>query len=627
MRQSDIMLRKKVFEPLPLGSIRPKGWLLNQLRIQADGLSGHLDEFWPDIKDSAWFGGNADNWERAPYWLDGVVPLAFVLDDPALKTRVEKYMDLIIKRQDRSGWIAPSDDPANYDLWAVFLVLKPLIQYYDATGDKRVPRVVERCLRWLDEHIGSHPLFNWGKFRWFECLIGIYWLYERTEEKWLLDLAVKLEAQGFDWKDFFERWPLTKPTPKGKWNYMGHVVNNAMAIKAPALWWRLTGDERDRRMTYEMIEKLDRYHGTVTGVIFGDECLAGKNPSHGTELCAIVEYMYSLEVLLSILGDPKFGDRLEKIAYNALPAAFSSDMWAHQYDEQVNQVECSIREGRIWTTNSADANIYGLEPNYGCCTANFSQGWPKFAAHLWMRTADDGLAALAYAPCEVATTIRGVPVKVDVTTDYPFREEIDISIEVEEAVQFPLYLRIPSWCGDAILEIDGERIGPPEAGVFFKVERIWTGRSNIRLALRMKPRTSRRYKNSIALERGPLVYALKIGEDWRKICEYKSYRGFPVADWEVYPTTPWNYALDLSEKDLGRLKFIKHPIGERPFSPEGAPISVRVKGIRIDSWRLDRGSAGEMPESPVSAEGELVDLTLIPYGCTHLRISEFPTIR
>ena len=627
MRQSDIMLRKKALEPLPLGSIRPKGWLLNQLRIQADGLSGHLDEFWPDIKDSAWFGGNADNWERAPYWLDGVVPLAFLLDDPALKAKVEKYMDLIIKRQDRSGWIAPSDDPANYDLWAVFLVLKPLIQYYDATGDERVPGVVERCLRWLDEHIGSHPLFNWGKFRWFECLIGIYWLYERTGEKWLLDLAVKLEAQGFDWEDFFERWPLTEPTPKGKWNYMGHVVNNAMAIKAPALWWRLTGDERDRRMTYEMIEKLDRYHGAVTGVIFGDECLAGKNPSHGTELCAIVEYMYSLEVLLSILGDPKFGDRLEKIAYNALPAAFSSDMWAHQYDEQVNQVECSIKEGRIWTTNSADANIYGLEPNYGCCTANFSQGWPKFAAHLWMRTADDGLAAVAYAPCGVATTIRGVPVKVDVTTDYPFREEIDISIEVEEAVQFPLYLRIPSWCEDAILEIDGERIGPPEAGVFFKVERIWTGRSKIRLALRMKPRIYRRYKNSIALERGPLVYALKIGEDWRKICEYKSYRGFPVADWEVYPTTPWNYALDLSEKDLDRLKFIEHPIGERPFSPEGAPISVKVKGIRIDSWRLDRGSAGEMPESPVSAEGELVDLTLIPYGCTHLRISEFPTIR
>ena len=80
--------RDSVFEPLPLGSIRPAGWLKDQLRIQADGLSGHLDEFWPDIKNSAWFGGTAEGWERVPYWLDGLVPLAFLTDDPVLKAKV-----------------------------------------------------------------------------------------------------------------------------------------------------------------------------------------------------------------------------------------------------------------------------------------------------------------------------------------------------------------------------------------------------------------------------------------------------------------------------------------------------------------------------------------------------------
>jgi hypothetical protein len=64
------------FVPLTLGSIKPSGWLKDQLRIQRAGLSGHLDEFWPDIKDSAWFGGKAEGWERVPYWLDGIVPLA-----------------------------------------------------------------------------------------------------------------------------------------------------------------------------------------------------------------------------------------------------------------------------------------------------------------------------------------------------------------------------------------------------------------------------------------------------------------------------------------------------------------------------------------------------------------------
>ncbi|MBC8462763.1 hypothetical protein H8D76_00225, partial [Candidatus Bathyarchaeota archaeon] len=230
MSQTRVSIIRNSMQPLSLGSVRPTGWLLNQLRIQADGLSGHLDEFWPDIKDSAWFGGDADRWERAPYWLDGVVPLAFLLDDATLKVKVTKYMDVILSRQDEAGWIAPSDDEAGYDLWSIFLVLKPIIQYHEATDDEKVPEFIEKCLRWVDDHIDVNPLFKWGKFRWFESLLSIYWLYERTHDEWLLDLAVKLQAQGFDWESFYERFPLVKPTPKGKWSFMSHVVNNAMAI-------------------------------------------------------------------------------------------------------------------------------------------------------------------------------------------------------------------------------------------------------------------------------------------------------------------------------------------------------------------------------------------------------------
>ena len=238
--------------------------------------------------------------------------------------------------------------------------------------------------------------------------MALYRLYELQPRPWLWNLAVKLQAQGFDWGEFFQRWPLTGPTPKGRWNYMGHVVNNAMAVKAHALWWRLSGAETDRNAVYDMIEKLDRYHGMATGMFTGDECLAGRSPTQGTELCAVVEYAYSLETLLSILGDPVFGDRLEKVVFNALPATFSPDMWAHQYDQQLNQVECSVQDGRTWNTNGPESNLFGLEPNYGCCTANLSQGWPKFAAHLWMRAPDGGLAALAYAPARSNLTRRGL---------------------------------------------------------------------------------------------------------------------------------------------------------------------------------------------------------------------------
>ncbi len=626
MSQADVSIQPVQLTPLPLGSIKPAGWLKNQLRIQADGLSGHLDEFWPDISDSSWFGGKSDAWERAPYWLDGVVPLAFLLEDEKLITRIRKHMNHIITHQDESGWIAPAEDPSKYDLWAIFLVLKPLIQYHNATGDERIPEVVEKTLKWVDGHIDRRPLFNWGKFRWFESLLSIYWLYEKTQEDWLLDLAVKLHAQGFDWESFFRRFPLTGITPRGKWTFMGHVVNNGMAVKAPALWWRLTGDEDDRHMVYEMIEKQDFYHGQAAGIFSGDECFAGKNPSQGTELCAVVEYQFSLEVLLSILGDPAFGDRLEKVTYNALPATFSPDMWSHQYDQQVNQVECSIRENRLWTTNGPESNIFGLEPNYGCCTSNLSQGWPKFAAHLWMKTEDEGLAAVAYAPNVVSTHIQDVPVSVEVVTDYPFRPNIQLKVSVDRPVRFPLHLRIPAWAEEASVTIGKNRYAP-KPGSFHVLGREWTGTTEIDVVFPMKPRVTRRYNNAIALERGPLLYALKIGEEWKRVNAGKPHRELPHADWEVYPTTPWNYALDLTEKDLNTLKFEEHPVGGVPFSPEGAPVSVKIKGMRIDAWKLVNGSAGELPLSPVSVKGDLEELILIPYGCTNLRIAEFPTIR
>jgi len=623
----DQALIKKAYQPLPLGQIQPRGWLYDQLRLQADGLSGHLDEFWPDIMDSAWFGGKGDSWERGPYWLDGVVPLAFLLDDAGLKQKVATYVRSIMDQQENNGMFRSVTGRAPYDLWAVFLVLKPLIQYYEATGDPEIPIVVEKCLHWMDDHIDRYPLFNWGQFRWFESLLSIYWLYEKKPETWLLDLAVKLQAQGFDWEDFFLRWPLKDPTQKGMWTFMGHVVNNAMAVKAPALWWRLTGDKKNQRMAWDMMEKLDEYHGQVTGMFTGDECFAGKDPSQGTELCAVVEYMFSLEVLMSVLGEARFGDRLERVAFNALPATFSPDMWAHQYDQQVNQAECSIHADRNWTTNGAESNLYGLEPNFGCCTANFSQGWPKFASHLWMRTKSDGLAAVAYAPCEVETMVKDVPVRVEVVTEYPFREKILIKVQAGEPVRFPILVRIPAWAKKASIQINGGNDIHPESGTFHKLDREWSGLTEIKLELPMEALASRRYRNAIAVERGPLVYSLKLGEKWNRVNADKPFRELPHADWEVYPTGAWNYALDLNEETVKVLEFVEHPVGKMPFSPDGAPISVKVRGVQIEEWRLVNGSAGEMPISPVKASGKKIDLVLIPYGCTNIRITEFPTLK
>jgi DUF1680 family protein len=326
--------------------------------------------------------------------------------------------------------------------------------------------------------------------------------------------------------------------------------------------------------------------------------------------------------LLAIMPDVRLADRLESIAYNALPATFTDDMWAHQYDQQANQVVCKISPERVYTNNGPDANIFGLKPNFACCLANMHQGWPKFTANLWMKSDAGGLTAMAYAPCDVKTTVAGVDVELHVRTDYPFTDTISITVASSKPAEFPLDFRIPVWAEGATIAINGVEPMTVQPGGFHRVNRQWSGQNNVRLKLPLALRAERRFNDSVTIHRGPLVFALEIGQEWRKLREQP-----PTADWEVHPTAAWNYALALDPGNLANsLEIQPATVAERPFSSQSPAVRLIAKARPIEGWELEKNAATPPPKSPIRSTVALEEVVLIPYASAKLRITELPIL-
>ncbi len=600
--------------------LKPSGWLRRQLEIQAEGLSGNLDKIWPDIRDSRWIGGNCEGWERVPYWLDGFVPLAYILEDEDMIARVKKYIDGIISGQCEDGWLCPCtlEERADYDMWALFLIDKVLMLYYDCSGDERIPQVVYASLKNLAEHIKAHPIMRWGQTRWFECLIPIIALYDIYPEQWLIELGRELKKQGTDYKKIIEN-PAYK-TPINAWLWDTHVVNMGMALKEGALSSMFEDDGRDDSFSEELLQYLFKYHGNAVGHFTGDECLSGISPSQGTELCGVVEAMYSYEVLFGITGKGKWADRLEVLCYNALPATITPDMWGHQYCQQTNQVAVvrNPDKHKIYRTNNGESGLYGLEPNFGCCTANFNQGFPKFALSTFMK-AENEIVVCAIAPAILDTEMNGVHVKVDSDTLYPFGDSVDYIVTADGETEFTLTLRVPSYAVSA--KIDGVEY---KAGENVELTRKWSGKSVITVEFAFKPEFELRPTGMYTLRRGPIVYALKIGEE-KTMLEYERdgvVRKFPYCDWEVRPTTEWQYAF--ASEDV--VFHSENKVGNYIFEPEDAPCWFEVPVYHID-WGFEDGfgyTARHEPRSTLPIDRKITTVKFIPYGSTNIRLTELP---
>ena len=644
-----VLLQAQVFnrEPLaggdyallPLGAVKAEGWLQDQLRRQASGMTGHLDELYPEVvgDDNAWLGGEGDTWERGPYWIDGLLPLAYLLDDKALIAKAERWVEAMINSATPEGYFGNGTDHPyieglqrgkSHDWWPKMVALKILQQHYEATGDKRTLDVLDGYFRYQLENLPKTPLGHWNywaEWRAGDNLAVLYWLYNITGAPYLLELASLIHSQAVDFTDMFWRGEVFR-----KQNSM-HCVNLGQGFKTPVVWWQQSRSDADLEAPVKAFEQIRTTIGFPTGLWAGDELLHFGDPVRGSEFCTAVEMMYSLEEMLRITGDLRWAEQLERVAYNALPTQATDEYDARQYYQQVNQIACTRQRRSFVTEHYGTDNVFGLLNGYPCCTCNMHQGWPKLVRNLWYASRSGGLSAFVYAPCVVSAEIGGRKVELREETFYPFDGKVKVTVKLPSAcsrIRFPLEFRIPAWCKEASVLVKGKEMRAA-GGTVLRLEEKWKDGDVIELDFPMEISTCHWYDDATVVERGPLVYALRMDEKWTK----KEFEGADREQYgryyyEVTSDSPWNYGLFRKDNDI-RLSELRVDDGSYPWNVENAPVVLKAKAAVLLEWKECNGSAG--PVSYYSQDGDDTGGTewieLIPYGCTTLRITEFPTRR
>jgi len=525
------------------------------------------------------------------------------------------------------------------DWWPKMVMLKALQQYHTATNDKRVIKFMTNYFHYELKALDKCPInkwSDWAESRGSENILIAQWLYEKTKDPQLLQLASLLDKKCYAWSKWLGNrdWAINAAVNQNETDWMHrHGVNVAMGLKAPALNYQRTHNPVYLTDLKTGFNDLMTLHGLPMGVFSADEDLHGNLPTQGTELCAVVESMFSLEEIISITGNTHYMDALERIAFNALPAQTTDDYNNKQYFQVANQVEIargvfdfSLPFGREMN------NVLGMRSGYTCCLANMHQGWTKYAQHLWYKTQDNGLASLIYGPNKFTTTAgkTHTPVSVNEATDYPFSDEIRFDVAAAKPVQFKWQLRIPSWCANATISINGKEMQTGKGGQLLTLNRIWKNGDKLILKMPMQVSTSNWGRNSRAVERGPLVYALKLGEHWVKGNEPHEGDYF-----SVFPTGNWNFGLSeqIIIDPVDNLRVTEKPLtGKFVWNQQHAPIEIVASGRQIPGWKLTDGVAYQpVTDREGQYRGKVSDtvsqFTLIPYGFTKVRIVAFPVVK
>lgn len=623
------------FIKLPTGSIKPDGWLLTQLQLQKDGLNGHLGEIsaWLQKEDNAWLkAGGKWGWEEVPYWLRGYAGLAYLFEDKAMLDEAKIWIESILKSQRENGNFGPSaETKGTQDFWPNMIALWILQSYHEYTGDARVIDFMTRYFHF--QLTVPDELFmrkSWQHYRGGDNLWSVAWLYNRTGDAKLLELADKIHRNTANW---------TKATELPTW----HNVNVAQGCREPATYYLFTGDSNMMKASYNVQSLVRRSFGQVPGGMFGaDENarIGFFDPRQGTETCGFAEQMASDEIMLLITGDPYWAENCEDIAFNSYPAAFMPDYKSLRYITSPNMVMSDSENHKPGIDNAGP--FLAMNPfSSRCCQHNHGFAWPYYAEHLILTTPDNGAAAVLFNACEAQMKVAdGKEIVIKEMTDYPFDTQISFTVETnEETVKFPFYIRIPSWTRNASLKINGKATAVnTESGNYLCIHREWKNGDKVEVnyPMEISYRTWQVNKNSVSVDYGPLTLSLRIAEKYVEknsaetaIWDSKWQEGADTSQWpsyEIYPDSPWNYALQVQSVKLKERKDLKP--GVNPFTQADIPLVFEAYGRQIPDWKIDEYKlCGVLPDEDAVKSDTSEKLELIPMGAARLRISAFPTCK
>lgn len=625
-------LQPQQFIKLPAGTIQPEGWLKQQLELQRNGLNGHLGEIsaWLQKKDNAWLEtGGQWGWEEVPYWLRGYANLAYIVQDNEMMNEARFWIENILKSQREDGNFGPvHSNDGKQDFWPNMIVLWIMQSYYEYSNDERVIDFMTKYCNYLLTVPDEDFLYSyWENSRGGDNLWSVAWLYNRTGDRNLLTLGEKIHKNTADW---------TKSTQLPNW----HNVNVAQCFREPATYFMFTGDSSMLSASYNVQSLVRRAFGQVPGGMFGaDENarIGFFDPRQGTETCGFVEQMASDEIMLQISGDPYWAENCEDVAFNSYPAALMPDYKALRYITSPNHVVSDSKNHHPGIDNSGP--FLSMNPfSSRCCQHNHGFGWPYYTENLIYATPDNGLAAILYNACKAKVKVgNGTEVTIQEQTNYPFEETIRFTLTTPENVTFPLYLRIPSWCKNASITVNGEKLNADLiAGKYARITREWADADEIVLTVPMEInyRQWQANKNSVSVDYGPLSLSLKIDEDYQQkdsretaIGDSKWQEGADASAWptyEIYPASSWNYALQTSAPITVERK--EWPFNNNPFTLTTVPLEFKAKGRLIPEWKVDEyGLCGVLPYEDARKAEAVDEITLIPMGAARLRIASFPT--